>query len=737
MNFRQIGVGTVLLIFCGLMVVTPGSAAEKDKSSERAAIRRTHKALMESKRMAVERMRAYQKYSAAFAPEGQADYDVLWYDIKMKAVDIDESISDSLYGAVTFHAAAVVDGLTQVPVDLIDENPIDSIVSPAGTLTYTRADDVVTVFLDRTYSLGESFEFTVYYRHEINFGYLPNLPSAFNTFSEPLRAPRWWACKQRLDDKADSFKIAVTVDTSYYVGSNGTLDSIVEHGNEWHTFYYTEHYPMAMYLFSISVSDYVLWYDSWVYNGGADTLSIVNAVFPDDYDQSLEIYGVVPQALTIYSDLFGLYPFSDEKYGHTMSVGGEGIEHQTMTTLGNDSSVFNVTATIHELAHQWWGDMITCRSWQHVWLNEGFATYCEALYYEGTEGEAAYHNHMDHLKYFSTDEAVFAYDTTISFFTYTTYYKGAWVLHMLRGMVGDSLFFAGMKAYYGSEFQYRDAVTEDFRDIMEGATGWELDWFFDEWVYGYGYPVYKWSYWSEPSDSGGVIVYFALRQTQTTSPQVFTMPISVTFRQIGSDTTLTLFNDERSQMYRLHLALEEIAVVVFDPDDWILDVNSQEPWGIRIVTTQEEISPAAQYQSYVDTIESKGGYGLRTFSLVGGALPSGFTLDADGIISGMTSDTGQFTFTVHVEEQGLEDEVEFTMTVTPTPVVAGDVDYNGSVSVADVTYLVAYLFQGGTPPPISDLADVDASCSLNVADLTYLVDYLFKGGSAPLLGCVI
>ncbi len=728
--------GIILITWMAPVLSAP--AEEEYPHPDMTQVREAHRALAEAKQQAMADRAFRQKLLPTGSTDLQTDYDVLFYDIHILTDDIPEISPDTMYGRVKFLAQATTDGVAEIQFDYNGAKPLDSIIAPTGSLAFSRSGDQVTVTLDRSYNTDEQFEFDVFYRSTYTF--IPRTQSGtvcLATYSEPWSARNWWPCKDRPDDKADSFKIAVTVDTSFYVGSNGTLDSIVYEGDRRHTFYYTEHYPMVTYLFSLAISEYTVWYDEWVHNGGLDTMLITNAVFPDVYTKSLQSYGVVPGALSIFSDIFGPYPFADEKYGHSTDGGGGAMEHQTMSTMGTTDRIFSEWVVVHELAHQWWGDMITCRSWGHLWLNEGFATYCEALYFEQKIGHEFYLDYMTGIEYHNASRSVYSYDTLSNLFTLAQYHKGGWVLHMLRGVVGDSLFFAGMRAYYNSEFQHGTATTEDFRDIMESVSGVDLDWFFDEWVYGWYLPNYQWTYYHEPA-GGGTDVYMIVEQTQTTTPQVFTMPVEFYFQKSTSSYTRdTLWVDQRSQRFKFHVDLDDIMLVQLDRDNWVLEVNSQFTWGVRIVTFPEEISDAQQYLAYVDTIEAKGGNGQEDFTIVAGALPDGYEIDNDGLIGGITSDTGQFTFTVHIDAYGQTDDLEFTLTVSPTSVVAGDVDYNGSVDVGDLTFLVAYLFQGGPPPPIADLADVDASCAVDVGDLTYLVAYLFQSGPAPLMGCVL
>ncbi|MFQ6008870.1 MAG: M1 family aminopeptidase, partial [Candidatus Zixiibacteriota bacterium] len=310
----------------------------------------------------------------------QTNYDVLFYDIYIRVDDTNEII----YGKVTFVALAAEDGVNEVQVDFFDNMTIDSIVAPSGALLYTRANNVVTVTLDATYNTGEQFDFDFWYHgHPEEGGFqafafdIRQGKKVISTLSEPYFARTWWPCKDRTDDKADSFNIAIEVDTVFYVGSNGTLDSIVYNGGTSNTFYYSVRYPMTTYLFSLAISEYTVWYDEWVYNNGQDTMPIVNACYPDRLADAQAGWGITPQAITIFSEQYGQYPFVQEKYGHANFEWGGAMEHQTMSSMTGSWFGFYEPVVVHELSHQWWGDMITCKGWGHIWLNEGWASYSE------------------------------------------------------------------------------------------------------------------------------------------------------------------------------------------------------------------------------------------------------------------------------------------------------------------------------------------------------------------------
>jgi len=733
----------ITILFTVPLMVTADSFVD-ETDWEKVPASEIHQRLWESKSSAYAEKKLMEKMAQA-DPDlvTQINYDVLFYDLFIRVNDTNEII----YGKNHIVAEAAESGVSEAQVDLYSSMAIDSIVASSGPLSYSRSGNLVTVTLDQTYNTGEQFEFDFYYHgHPTEGGFQGFEFSSrggaplITTLSEPYFAKTWWPCKDRMDDKPDSMGITIEVDTSLYCASNGTLDSTVNNGANTHTFYYFESYPIATYLVSLAINNYTVWYDEWIYNGGDDTLPLVHAVFPDRYSYSLTKYNVTPAVLQALSDHFGPYPFATEKYGHANFPWGGGMEHQTLTSMdGNGSFGFSEPVVVHEAGHQWWGDMITCESWQDIWLNEGWASYAEAAFYQETQGWASYHSYMAGMDY-TAGGTIYVQDTSgvWDIFTSRVYDKGAWVVHMLRGVLGDSLFFEGINAYYNSEHQHGSATTEDQKNVFEAATGQELDWFFDEWIHGTYRPNYNYSFYSELSDTNGYDVYVSVKQTQTTAPQVFTMPIDFFFN--GPNDTATLWVDERSDLIKLNFD-QNVTGASLDPANWVMEYKSQSAWTMNIVTLKDELDTAYQYEDYADTLEVKGGSGNMLYQLNGGTLPSGYSVSFNkGTVHGNTADTGLFTFNVLAIDNtnGYQDDQEYNLYVVynPDPPLPGDYDDNGEVNVADLVAMVDYIFKGGPEPVKMNSGDVNADCVIIVDDLVYMVDYIFKGGPDPVWGCV-
>ncbi len=607
----------------------------------------------------------------------------------------------------------------------------------------------MTATLGQTYNQGDGFRFDVYYHgHPVEGGFqafsfdVRNGNKVMASLSEPYYAPTWWPCKESTVDKADSFDIAIEVDTAFYCGSNGKLVATTPNGGNSHTFHYTVRYPMVTYLFSVAISKYTVWNDKWVYNGGLDTMLITNAVYPASYAGSLANYSLTPSMLTYLSQAFGQYPYVNEKYGHSHFEWGGGMEHQTMTSMvGYSSFGWNENVIVHEMGHQWWGDMITCAGWPHIWLNEGWASYAEAWYHQLKDGWPTYFTYMNSMN-FTGGGTIYQYDTTNvnTLFGTIVYDKGAWVLHMLRGVLGETKWRQAVDAWYSSPYKFGSATTEQFRDVVEQATGEELDWFFQEWIYGTYRPDYTYMSYTEAAGGGKYNLYVVIRQTHMTSPLVFTMPIDifVNYTTLPDDTVI-VFNNARQQFFKFQLN-GAVSSIDLDPAGWILKNKGSAAWELFLVTLPSEVKSGEVGMAYNDTIGYRGGSASgQTLTMPQGSLPPGLGITNKGVITGTPTTEGTYNFMVKVKDNLVNtwtDSANYSITIAPFAGVPGDVNHlDNNVDIADLTLLIENLFITFTPLPVPKLADVDNNCSIDINDLTALISFLFLSGPDLVMGC--
>ncbi len=397
------------------------------------------------------------------------------------------------------------------------------------------------------------------------------------TLSEPYGARDWWPCKDLNADKADGADIRVRVPSNLVVASNGKLLSQQSAGGQT-TYHWRENYPICTYLISLAAHPYVV-YSDWYVSTQGDSLEIRNFAVPAYEQQARNGYAPVPQMIAAFAEGFGEYPFMGEKYGHAHFPWGGGMEHQTCSSMTYGWYVQTFIA--HELAHQWWGDMITCKTFHDIWLNEGFATWSEAYWREQSEGIEAYHAEMAAARY-TGPGTIYVEDPSDfgGIFSYgLSYLKASWVVHMLRGVLGDDDFFAGLAAYR-AQFGYGAASTEDLQDVMEAVSGRDLGPFMQQWIHGEYYPQYEYSVQITPH-GGDSLVQVSITQVQTNTG-VFTMPIQLAFSGPTGWTYRTVENERRVQNYSFILP-GTIWAMEFDPENWILkDASPVDPTAVPL-----------------------------------------------------------------------------------------------------------------------------------------------------------
>ena len=503
-----------------------------------------------------------ERAAATASTPNQLAYDARWYDLDLTFTPATSTVS----GTVRMKATVVSGPLSTVDLDFYSNLAMDGATSAGAATTWTRSGNVLTLALDRAYADGEVVDVTVTYH---------GVPTAagyfgFQTYrsrqliwslSEAYGSRTWWPCKDAPEDKADSVDVHFTCPGALTTVSNGTLRGTVNNGStvtaNWH-----ESYPIATYLVFIASYPYTVVTD-WYRPSPTDSLLLRFNIAPENVAAAAAVDARVKTMIAAYASRMGEYPFMGEKYGHAEFTFGGGMEHQTNTCLG----VYNESVVAHELMHQWWGDMVTCRDFHHIWINEGFATYGEALWQEYLGGSAAYRTDVNANAYFGSGSIYVpdATDETRVFDSNLSYSKGSWVLHMLRHVLGDSTFFLSLRTYR-DQWGYRSATTEDFRDVCEAVSGRGLHDFFQQWIYGEYYPRYR-AGWSAAAAEGGYDVTFTLDQVQ--SWQLFHMPVDVTVTTVSGSATFVVDDSLASQTFVLHVDAAPTVVEV-DKDGWIL-----------------------------------------------------------------------------------------------------------------------------------------------------------------------
>ncbi len=522
--------------------------------------------------------------------EADADTDVTHYslDIRVMPQMLGPSLIDvAVEGACTITASPTVNGLSRFTIDLRSNLIVESVTGDLAT--YLRSGDTILVMLDRSYDVGESFQVTVVYSGSpdssgfaafkwwMRAGY-----PVIATLSEPYYAHYWWPCKDALNDKA-TFDTTITVPDPLVAVSNG-IDLGAQPLPDNETRYsWQVTYPMIPYLLSMAITAYERYDLEWMYDAGQGpmVMPVPCYVYPDHWDFNQDQpyashktgCDELPDMLEALSSVYGLYPFVEEKYGVVETGGSGGIgasmEHQTISSMSRVSNFTDIMT--HELAHQWWGDEVTCETWYDIWLNEGFATFSEAYYRELRDGDmAAYWQRMETRRPGSPRNQV--YRTSINFVGdifsgNDVYEKGAWVLHMLRGVLGDEAFEAAINDYR-STFAHDSVTTAEFAAAISASFGNDLTWFVDQWVMNPGAPDYRWKYETQTID-GRRFVKVAIEQTQDAQGYgLIVMPIVFYVETPSQGVQKRVFNDEWSEYY------------IFEVPEVVVDVHFDEAEGV-------------------------------------------------------------------------------------------------------------------------------------------------------------
>jgi aminopeptidase N len=397
--------------------------------------------------------------------------------------------------------------------------------------------------------------------------------SVIYTLNEPNYASSWFPCNDIPDDKA-LLEMKITNDSSKISVSNGKLVEITDHNNR-RTYYWKTLYPISTYLIALYSADYVSYSEKYVSRDGLDTMPIIYYVLPDKLEKSKIDFAEHVNMLEVLSDLFGEYPFIKEKYAVAEFLWMMGaMENQTITGISSGliggTKYFN-DYFVHELAHHWWGNAIGPKSWKDIWLNEGFSTYSEALYFESVNGSKALQSVM--MKKYSNNLRGTLIDPGASLFNTTVYNKGAWVLNMLRWEVGDSAFFKILRSYY-ENYKYSNASTQDFIDIAIKVSGKNLEMFFNQWL-NYEDNINVSYFWKSTKVDTSHRIEINIEQLQK-APDVYHFPLEILIEfESGNIATERFYINSRRITFDFEFE-EEVTSVSLDPDKWLLGTFVEE-----------------------------------------------------------------------------------------------------------------------------------------------------------------
>ncbi len=404
----------------------------------------------------------------------------------------------------------------------------------------------------------------------------------------PNRARFWFPSVDHPSDKA-TVEYTIHAPAAWQVIANGTLaaptvptaDDALGGAAGRRTWRWTTSVPIPSYTMVVGAADLAVRQvglaacDASPASPRSDGCTRVTYwVYPQDTANGARIFARAAEMVDFFADLVGPYPY--EKLANVQSAtrfGGMENSSAIFYTERGIAEGRDMEGTVsHEIAHQWFGDSVTPSEWRHLWLSEGFATYFGALFFEEADGPEDFRRRMEDsrqrvLASDDVDRPVVDPDESDLFglLNDNNYPKGGWVLHMLRGMLGDEVFFAGVRNYYA---RFRDGVasTSDFRAVLEETSGSDLGWFFDQWLHRPGFPeVASETAWDE--GAGEAVV--TLRQTQRRDWPTFRLPMEIEFEVDGGTERRRVEMREREQTFRIPLRAAPSSTAL-DPDDFVL-----------------------------------------------------------------------------------------------------------------------------------------------------------------------
>ncbi|SMO32355.1 Por secretion system C-terminal sorting domain-containing protein [Chryseobacterium rhizoplanae] len=512
---------------------------------------------------------------------GNTNPNTLNYDLQYQRMDVTlNPASNTISGSVTSHFKPT-QSMGSIYFDLTTSLTVSQVKYHGNNLVFQQLpSNEVKIDFQTPIAANTLDSLTIHYS-----GMPPSANGAFttatqsgvpvlSTLNEPYGAQDWFPTKQSLNDKIERFDFKITTPSNYSVAANGKLMSeTFPTGSTKLTFWRTM-YPTPAYLIALSITNFVKLTDTI----GNPPFPFVNYIYPSTNSNATSIANInwTKQVMDTFETYFGSYPFRNEKYGHMEFMYGGGMEHQTMSSMGGWSKQL----IAHELTHQWFGDKVTCGAWNDIWLNEGFATFGEHV-----ANEKLLMTNTEFLNYLqgqsnyitaSTTGTVYVPDSGLSsinriFDSRLSYSKGGYVLRMLKWILGDAAFYQALKDYHARpNLAYSYARTADFNASLLQSTGIDFTGFFNDWVYGEGYPTYtiKWM-------QGGNQALFKVSQTQSSSNvSFFEMPLPIKVTGTSGQTAYLVLNNTSNNQSFLESVTFPIASVQFNYEYQILEKNS-------------------------------------------------------------------------------------------------------------------------------------------------------------------
>ncbi len=480
-------------------------------------------------------------------------------------------------GKVTVYFT-ITSATNNIQIDLMNAFGVDSVKQRNVILTKQHSNNTVTVNFPVAINAGVLDSISIFYKGvppNNGFGSFETTTHAGTpvmwTLSEPYGSRDWWPCKNGLDDKADSIDILITAPSQYKAASNGLLQSetLIAGGTKKLT-YWKHRYPIASYLVCFAVTNYSVFNNSVLL--GSTNVPMQTYCYPESLVSFQNGTQNTLDAMQLFHNNFGDYPFIKEKYGHVQFSWGGGMEHQTASFMVS----VNESLVAHELGHQWFGDKITCASWEDIWLNEGFATFMAAFYMENKYPANTINNRKSVINNITSQPggSVWVDDTTSVgriFSGRLSYNKGSYLLNMLRWKLGDAAFFEALRRYQKDpKLAYGFAKTDDLKLHLEQVSGKDLTEFFKDWFKGQGYPTYN----VEWTQIGSNYVNIKMNQTTShTSVDFFELPVALKFKNATQEKTIVVDNTSNGEKFFRNIGFIADTVLI-DPEYWLVTKNN-------------------------------------------------------------------------------------------------------------------------------------------------------------------
>jgi len=523
--------------------------------------------------ISVQEKKHYEGLNIINGTLASANFDVKYYRCEW---EVDPAVY-YITGKVTVYYV-ITSAASSISFDLMNSLNVDSVKQRNALLSRSHTGNLLQVNFPAPVNAGTLDSVSIYYKGPpANTGFGSFVQTTHGavpviwTLSEPYGSRDWWPCKNGLDDKADSIDIIITNPAAFKAASNGLLqgETLIAGGTK-KVAYWKHRYPIASYLVCFAVTNYAVFNNS--VQLGAVNLPMQTYCYPESLASFQNGTQNVLDAIKYFHGIFGDYPFIKEKYGHVQFGWGGGMEHQTASFLVS----INESLSAHELGHQWFGDKITCASWEDIWLNEGFATHLAAMYMENKYPANTIANRRSVVNNITsaTGGSVKVDDTTNVgriFSGRLSYNKGSYLLYMLRWKLGDEVFFRAIRKYQSDPAViYGFAKTTDLQRNLEAESGLDLSKFFKDWFEGQGYPSYKVE-WSQIGSS-----YVKVRMSQTTSHtsvSFFDLPVALKFKNASQEKTIVVDNKVNDEVFLRNIGFVADTVLV-DPDYWLVTRNN-------------------------------------------------------------------------------------------------------------------------------------------------------------------